>query len=76
MSCQRGTQKQLLLKHMRERGSITTLIAFQKYQVCRLSERIRELEEDGHIINRGDIKKNGKHYTAYSLVEYKRARAA
>lgn len=69
MSCQKLTQKQAVLKHLRERGSITTLIAFQKYQLCRLSERIRELEADGYIINRGRIHKNGKHYTAYSLIE-------
>jgi hypothetical protein len=75
MSCQHQTQKQLVLKHMRTRGSITTLIAFDKYQVCRLSERIRELEQDGHVINRGDIKRNGKHYTAYSLIEYRRRAA-
>jgi hypothetical protein len=75
MSCQHATQKQLVLKHMRTHGSITTLIAFSKYQVCRLSERIRELEQDGHVINRGDIKRNGKHYTAYSLIEYRRRAA-
>jgi len=75
MSCQHATQKNLVLKHMRQHGAITTLIAFRKYLVCRLSERIRELEQDGHVINRGDIKKNGKHYTAYSLIEY-RKRAA
>lgn len=69
MSCQKLTQKQEVLKHLRERGSITTLIAFQKYQLCRLSERIRELEADGYIINRGRIHKNGKYYTAYSLIE-------
>jgi hypothetical protein len=75
MSCQKLTHKQIVLKHMRERGSITTFVAFKRYQVCRLSERIRELERDGHIINHTPITRRGKHYVAYSLVE-RRKRAA
>jgi hypothetical protein len=73
MSCQ--TQKSLVLRHMRERGSITTLIATKRYLCFRLSERIRELERDGHLINHTPVEKNGRRYMAYSLVEA-RTRAA
>lgn len=67
MSCQ--TQKSLVLNHLRTRGSITTFVAFDEYSICRLSERIRELERDGHVINHTPITREGKSYVAYSLVE-------
>jgi hypothetical protein len=63
------TQKDQVLGYMRTRGSITTFIAFEEFDICRLSERIRELERDGHLINHTPITRNGKSYVAYSLVE-------
>lgn len=62
------TQKQQVLHHLRELGSITTFIAFDRYAITRLSERARELERDGHLINHARITRDGKSYTAYSLV--------
>jgi len=76
MSNCRRTQKQLVLNHMRQFGFITTLIAFKRYRICRLSERIRELEADGHYMNKPLITRRGKTYTVYSLVEWKQAKAA
>lgn len=64
----RATQKQIVLRHLRSRGSITTMIAFSRYQITRLSERLRELESDGLLINRAWIERGGKRYVAYSLV--------
>lgn len=69
MSCPSFTQKQLVLRHLREQGSITTLIATRRYLCFRLSERIRELERDGFVINHTPVEKNGRRYMAYSLVE-------
>lgn len=69
------TQAESVLKHMRERGSISTFIAFQRYGVTRLAQRIAEIESDGHLINRAWISRNGKRYVAYSLVEGKRKAA-
>jgi hypothetical protein len=76
MSCQKLTQKRQVLKHMREHGYITTLIATRRYDCYRLSERIRELERDGYFIHHLPIKVRGKRYMGYSLFEQKRARAA
>jgi hypothetical protein len=75
MKC-RDTQKNLILRHMRRYGWITTLIAFREYQITRLSERIRELIDDGHLINRPLTSRNGKTYTVYSLVEGKQQKRA
>lgn len=74
MNC--STQKQLVLKHLRTKGSITTLIATDKYRCFRLSERIRELERDGFLIYHTRVEKYGRRYMAYSLVEGKQQRAA
>jgi hypothetical protein len=74
MSC-RPTQKQMVLSHLRNKGSITTLIAFNRYQVCRLSQRIIELELDGHLINHVPVEKNGRRYMSYSLIEGQRKAA-
>lgn len=74
MSCNQ-TQKQLVLTHLRSRGSITTLIATKRYQCFRLSQRIIELERDGYLINHTPVNRNGRRYMAYSLVEGKRKAA-
>jgi len=63
------TQKDQVLDYMRTRGSITTFIAFDEFSICRLSERIRELERDGHLILHTPITRDGKSYVAYSLIE-------
>lgn len=65
----RKTQKDQVLDYLRTRGSITTFIAFNEFSICRLSERIRELERDGHVIDHTPITKDGKSYVAYSLVQ-------
>jgi hypothetical protein len=72
MSCEHQTQKQMVLNHLRKRGSITTLIATKRYLCFRLLERIRELERDGFVINHTPVEKNGRRYMAYSLVEGRR----
>jgi hypothetical protein len=61
-------QKQQVLDHLKNHGSLTTLIACEQLRCFRLSERIRELERDGHLINRCRVQKGNRNYTAYSLV--------
>lgn len=72
----RVTQKSLILDHLKKRGSITTLIATGSYRCFRLSERIRELERDGFLINHTRVEKYGRHYMAYSLVSGKQQKRA
>jgi hypothetical protein len=74
MSCHQ-TQKQMVLSHLRSRGSITTLIATKRYLCFRLSERVRELERDGFLIRHVPVEKNGRRYMSYSLVEGQRKAA-
>lgn len=60
-------QKQTVLGHMRLYGPITPLEALKQYGIMRLGARIHDLEKDGHSINHGKIKQNGKWFSSYSL---------
>ena len=44
------TQLARLLNHLEQRGPITQLDAFNDLGICRLSERVRELEARGYTI--------------------------
>lgn len=44
-------QNDRILRHLK-RKSITQLEAFNQYGICRLSERVRELEASGYKIER------------------------
>lgn len=68
------TQKEMVLKYMTDFGSITPLEAIRDLGVYRLSARIANLREDGHIIRSELVSVNtryeGKksHVARYSLV--------
>ena len=44
------TQKDRVLDHLKEHGTITSWEAIQNYGITRLSEYIRQLRRDGYII--------------------------
>ena len=44
------SQKEKVLSHLREIGSITPLEAFNDYAIMRLTSRICELKDEGHDI--------------------------
>lgn len=57
------TQKEEVLRHLREMGSLSSFEAFAYYGITRLSARVHELRKDGYTI-RGTVQKvksrNGK----------------
>ena len=55
------TQKQMILAHMKEAGSITPGVAMEEYGVFRLAARIADLKEDGVEI-RTEIEKRRNRY--------------
>lgn len=64
------TQKQKILKHLQSKKRITTMDAFSKYGITRLSEYIRILREEGFNIPPVEWKKNattGNRYAVYRL---------
>ena len=72
------TQNQKLLNHLKDRGGITSLEAFEIYGITRLSARIKNLRDEGHSItsswesakNRDGVTVS---YTRYVLAETKGA---
>lgn len=44
------TQKEIVLRHMKEMGSISSFEAFTEYGITRLAARIHDLREDGYNI--------------------------
>ena len=62
------TQTAVILAALQRGESITTLEASDKYRICRLSERVRELERMGYRIDHKPERLNGKRWVRYSLV--------
>jgi len=62
------SQTETLLALFERGGSITTLEAMRlPSPICRLSERIRELERRGHRFDKETVRVNGRSYVRYSL---------
>lgn len=51
------TQKEKVLKYMKEHGTITTAEAFWNLNITRLSEMIRLLKVDGYVIGKEGVNK-------------------
>lgn len=61
------SQCRAILGHLKLHGTITPLEAAKKFNCLRLSGRIWELRRRGHRITGQLIKRNGKHFSEYSL---------
>lgn len=68
------TQKQKVLRHLREIGSITPIDALRDYSIMRLTSRVCELKDEGHNIKSELVSGKNKYgesvrYSKYTLVE-------
>ena len=59
-------QKDLVLSHLRK-GTISSMEAFQLYNITSLADRIFVLRKDGWKISTKTIKSNGKSFAEYRL---------
>lgn len=64
------TQLAILFRYLATGGSVTTYEATVKFGICRLSERVRELEVRGWKIKKVREESRGKHFTRYSLANF------
>lgn len=61
-------QKEKILEHLKQYGTISTYEAFKLYGITRISSRICELENDGiRIDSEWEKSKNGTTYKRYML---------
>lgn len=70
------TQNEQILEHLKRNRGITSIEAINEYGITRLSARIADLRNAGHIIGSESVKykkNNGKMatYVRYSLLEGK-----
>lgn len=68
----KNTQNKLLLRHLQQYGSISSIEAFALYGITRLSGRIYDLRQEGYIIKgttETAVNRYGKkvRYRRYSL---------
>jgi hypothetical protein len=61
------TQKQKVLADLLDKRPVTPMSVFKRHNITCLSERIRDLRDDGYNIARDMVTKNGKRYAKYSL---------
>ena len=67
-------QTELIIRHMRDYGSISSLTAMQEYGIMRLASRINDLRAQGYdIVSETKTGKNrygdSTHYAVYRLKE-------
>lgn len=59
------TQCKMILEHLKTFNSITPLEALELYQCMRLSGRIKELRNQGYLIETDVVRNNGKWFAKY-----------
>lgn len=59
------SQAQIIKEHLEKYGSITSMEAFEKYRITRLSGRIFDLRDMGFAILTDMTTKNGKTFATY-----------
>ena len=67
------TQKERILRHLKDYGSITPVEAVKEYGIYRLAARISDLRRDGVMIERTMVTGKNRYgestsYASYSLV--------
>ena len=73
----RPTQKDKVLRYIREFGKITSWDAYSQLGVTQLATRIFELKQDGYVFTKTRINTKNRfeeptHYDEYALVEVKK----
>lgn len=69
MSQSKLTQSDVILNHLLTGERISTWIAYERYRITVLSQRISELRQSGIPIQSVLVKKDGKQYSEYWLTE-------
>ena len=69
------TQKDRIIRHLNDKGSITALEAMKEYGIMRLTSRICELKDEGYNIRSEFVSAKNRYnapvsFSKYSLVEY------
>lgn len=66
----RITQEYIVLRHLKDFGSLTTWQAIQEYGITRLSARILELRKQGHNIESENITVKNRYGNSTTFSKY------
>lgn len=70
MATPKTTQKQLILSHLQQQGSITQMQALFEYNTMRLASRISDLKKTGHDVRKVMVlAPSGRRYARYTLAQ-------
>lgn len=64
------TQKERILRHLRDYGSITQLEALKEYGIMRLSSRVSDLKAEGYPIRREMVTTKNRYNENTSYARY------
>ena len=64
------TQCEMILKHMEDYGSITSLEAMQEYGIMRLASRITDLKKAGYPIRREMVSRKNSYGETVTFARY------
>jgi hypothetical protein len=64
------TQNQRIIRHLKDKGSITALEAMKEYGIMRLSSRVCELKDQGYLIRSEFISSKNRYNESVSFSKY------
>ena len=64
------TQNQRIIRHLKDKGSITALEAMKEYGIMRLSSRVCELKDKGYLIRSEFISSKNRYNESVSFSKY------
>jgi|TARA_B100001094_G_scaffold140387_2_gene136052 hypothetical protein len=64
------TQKDRIIRHLKDKGSITSLEAMQEYGIMRLTSRVCELKDEGYKIRSEFVSSKNRYNEPVSFSKY------
>jgi len=64
------TQKERIIRHLKDKGSITSLEAMREYGIMRLTSRVCELKDQGYNIRREFVSSRNRYNESVSFSKY------
>ena len=64
------TQQERIIRHLKDKGSITSLEAMKEYGIMRLTSRVCELKDQGYIIRSEFVSSKNRYNEPVSFSKY------
>ena len=64
------TQKERIIRHLKDKGSITSLEAMKEYGIMRLTSRVCELKDQGYNIRSEFVSSKNRYNESVSFSKY------